>query len=410
MFNRCRVSKLCQAFLVSTLGAVGLFAPAGSAFAQVGACCLPSGGCIASAAATQCQSLNGSFIAGGSCAQCNQDPRGACCREDVCTFVSKTDCIQQGFTFVGGACQPNPCNPEGACCTATGGCVQMNEHECASVNGTWLEGKPCSTQPCAPPPQGACCNTATGGCAQTVQTACNGLWIAGAACSASPCTPLGACCRNGVCIQLPKSQCLTVTGAPATWFPGLACSPTFCPPVTGACCTATAGCQIVPQGQCPAGVPFFPGQTCTPNPCNPTAACCLADGSCVVIPPSQCQGQSLAPGTVCVTNTCPRGACCNTQTGQCFVAYKPTCDSLGLTFVGPGTACTAAACPTQIGACCYATTAACVLTSKSKCAGVWKINTTCTPNPCCPVNFSGSGIVSVDDIFLFLNAWFRGCP
>jgi hypothetical protein len=386
-----------------------LLSPA-AAFAQIGACCLPNGSCIANAANTQCQSLGGSFINGGSCTQCSQDPRGACCREDVCAFILKSECIQQGFTFLGGSCQPNPCNPAGACCTQSGGCVQMNAAECASIGGTWLDSKPCSVQPCTQPPLGACCNTATGGCSITVQTACNGLWIGNAACSGSPCTPLGACCRNGVCTQTPKSQCIAVTGAPGTWFPNLACSPTFCPPTTGACCTAAAGCQVVPQNQCPAGVPFFSGQTCNPNPCNPTAACCLPDGSCFVGPASQCSGHVLAPGTTCQADTCPRGACCNLQTGQCIITYRPLCESQGLKFIGPGTACTPTVCPATIGACCIPGTTTCVLTSKSKCQGTWKINTTCTPNPCCPVNFSGSGTVSVDDIFIFINAWFRGCP
>ena len=34
----------------------------------------------------------------------------------------------------------------------------------------------------------------------------------------------------------------------------------------------------------------------------------------------------------------------------------------------------------------------------------------CTPNPCCPPNYSGSGVIGVPDIFMFLSDWFAGCP
>jgi hypothetical protein len=52
----------------------------------------------------------------------------------------------------------------------------------------------------------------------------------------------------------------------------------------------------------------------------------------------------------------------------------------------------------------------CFVTTQSQCNGTWYGNTPCNPNPCCPANFSGSGVLAIADIFEFLNRWFAGCP
>ncbi len=69
------------------------------------------------------------------------------------------------------------------------------------------------------------------------------------------------------------------------------------------------------------------------------------------------------------------------------------------------------------GACCFG--AACTSTNGSAaCAGEYLGNgSLCAPpalggpvNACCRADFKASGSLAVQDIFLFLNAWFSGCP
>lgn len=68
------------------------------------------------------------------------------------------------------------------------------------------------------------------------------------------------------------------------------------------------------------------------------------------------------------------GACCNPATGGCLVLSPADCATLGLTFIGSGITCEAAACTA------------------------------------CPADFNGDGAVTVPDIFSFLSEWFAGCP
>lgn len=68
------------------------------------------------------------------------------------------------------------------------------------------------------------------------------------------------------------------------------------------------------------------------------------------------------------------GACCNPKSGQCSQMEPAACSALGLNFGGIGVACS----PTNCRA--------------------------------CPGDFDLDGSRTIDDIFIFLNAWFAGCP
>jgi glucose/arabinose dehydrogenase len=66
-----------------------------------------------------------------------------------------------------------------------------------------------------------------------------------------------------------------------------------------------------------------------------------------------------------------------------------------------------------LGACCTGT--ACALVTQAACTGAFTgLGSACGPagNPttCCPVNFDAIGGVTIDDIFIFLNAWFMDAP
>jgi len=74
---------------------------------------------------------------------------GACCDTfGTCSFTSELCCDNLGFYFQGydTTCEDDGC-PLGACCFM-GGCFQSLEQVCVDFGGTWMEGVPCSPNPC----------------------------------------------------------------------------------------------------------------------------------------------------------------------------------------------------------------------------------------------------------------------
>ena len=152
-----------------------------------------------------------------------------------------------------------------------------------------------------------------------------------------------------------------------------------------------------------------------------SGACCnAATGSCLPTLESTCTSLGLSFlgwGTICSAGACvaaPTGACCNTVVGTCTVLPQAACSSLQLTFSGPGTTCQTVIC-LPVGACCRGTSCSiassgiCIATAGNFLGG----GTTCVPsngvNPCCRSDINNSGTVSVQDLFDFLAFWFGGC-
>lgn len=115
------------------------------------------------------------------------------------------------------------------------------------------------------------------------------------------------------------------------------------------------------------------------------------------------------------------GACCNPVSTGCLVLSSTECATFGGIFRGNASVCSGPEC-LPVGACCRSS-GGCSLTTQIGCLvaqvgqpqGRWLgPGTACTPagvpNACCLVDFDGSGQRSVDDIFIFLAAWFAGCP
>lgn len=82
-------------------------------------------------------------------------------------------------------------------------------------------------------------------------------------------------------------------------------------------------------------------------------------------------------------------------------------------FAGPGTLTLGLV---TTGACCNRRTGGCLVLTLADCQAfggtLQAFGSVCSPNPCvaCPGDFDNSGTRSVDDIFIFLAAWFAGCP
>lgn len=417
-----RTGAICAVWAGVIAGVLGVGLMGNAAQAQTaGACCRPStaGGC-AIVTPQQCQQMGGLFLGGTSCAPCDQT--GSCCVNGNCVQVPFAGaCLAQGGTFFA---SPNGCSAAncgggvtGACCDpATGQCVVVTSPTACAAPRIFYPGLSCQPSPCVP--TGACCNLATGGCSQTTQSSCvasGGQWFANTTCAQANCSPTGACCHaaSGGCMITTQANC----PAPNQFFPGGSCTgvpchvtvvcclpsgqcvlttieecdaiggtvhvtATGCVPnpcaQSGACCR-NGTCTVVPAGQCAAGLPFYPGQPCTPTiVCPPnTGACCLQT-ACIVVPQSQCPTSAVyVPNAACVPNPCPAlGACCIPGT-VCFVTTQNACNGTWYPMAG----CSPDPCVVT-GACCTAA-AGCVIATQTQCGtNTFYPNGLCTPNPC----------------------------
>lgn len=140
---------------------------------------------------------------------------------------------------------------------------------------------------------------------------------------------------------------------------------------------------------------------------SPTAAATARD---ITITNSDGAGSSGGGTEIfTVTTTATTGACC-APNGTCTDSAIAACSGV---FQGLGTVCSPNPCPQPTGACCTGST--CSLTTAAACAGPNRsfagASTACNTGgslvaPCCFANFNQNGVLEVQDIFDFLNAWF----
>lgn len=164
---------------------------------------------------------------------------------------------------------------------------------------------------------------------------------------------------------------------------------------TGACCNpSTLACTVQTGGACPGGLVVGSGTTCTPTSCTPQWSP-GAWGTCTVL----CGGGTQTRAVPCTIGTTPVAdvVCLNGGAGT-----KPPYTQ----------ACNTAPCT---GACCNRHTGGCLVLSAADCAtfgGAYAgSSTVCSPATCtaCPADFNGVGGVTIDDLFLYINAYFVGC-
>lgn len=109
------------------------------------------------------------------------------------------------------------------------------------------------------------------------------------------------------------------------------------------------------------------------------------------------------------------GTCCGPALGECLVSTQANCTAGG-TWISTSASCTPNPCPGGPGACCNPKTGSCAVTTEAICgplSGKFSgSGTVCSPNTCpagCPADFNGVNGVTIDDLFLYLNAYFVGC-
>ncbi len=404
---------------------------------QTGACCL--GTVCLSRTLEACDSISGVFVGVAvTCTPSTCVPR-ACCPagSPACVIEYASLCSAAGGTPQPQAtCSPNPC-PAEVCCSDTLACTLILPG--APCSGTRLSTTTCSPNPC-PQELRACCE-AIGVCSITRMLECTGLPLAaGTACVPNVC-PSPCCAQNGTCTLVAPSAC---TGVPRA---GITCGPDTC--IVRACCTSTAAC-VLQSALFPCSGIQLSTTTCQPNACQPfSGSCCRAMGACSVSLLAGCIDGTFTQGQTCAVGVCPvpccapggcslltpaacaalggtssssstcqpfecSGACCGATTRACIVLNFADCAAMGLRFMGPNATCGPNACPAR-GACCNG--AACTVVDQSACTGNFLGHgVACAPasrtghlNACCPADFNAAAGVSVQDLFDFLAAFFAGC-
>lgn len=206
---------------------------------------------------------------------------------------------------------------------------------------------------------GACCLGPE--CFQSLQGACAGFWVPDTPCSPGLCHyDLAACCTSTTCTIQPPIDCAMFGGYPV----GAPCGPSTCN--VGACCHDDGSCEAISEVLCPLfGV--FVGNACGPESC-PVGACCTG-ASCGMVISTACNAAWFG-GETCSMPTCFQGACCNGSI--CYVVFEGACRNVNQRYVGVGSVCTSAS-----GA----------LT-------------------CCPADYNQDLVLSVQDLFDFLAAFF----
>jgi hypothetical protein len=276
---------------------------------------------------------------------------------------------------------------------------------------------------------GACC-TSAGVCSISTAAACiSGYQGNGSVCAPNPCAQpsTGGCCVNGSCSVQTESACVGAGGV----YQGtnISCANVTCGSSGGACCsTESSFCFNLSAAECAGnGIYQGNGTTCSASFQCPTGACCSASGTCTgPVSPVQCSqagGTFKGTGTTCGPSTCPpaSGACC-LSTGACVNTQQSVCSGFGNTMFMAGATCTPNPC-SQPGVCCRGTTCAIGVTQAGCTApsGVGAKYTTAgassgcnagnnAKTPCCYADFDKLNGANLDDVFIYLNAWFAGSP
>jgi hypothetical protein len=298
------------------------------------------------------------------------------------------------------------------------------DHGKLAINGSiWLDN----------PPSGAAvaCCTGVGACAMSVGGTCtNGgtLGAAGSTCTPNTCSQVACCVASGGCALSVAGAC---TNGGTLGAAGSTCAPNTCSQV--ACCTGSGACAFSVGGSCAnGGTPGAAGSTCTPNTCS-QVACCTSAGACALSVNGACgNGGTLgAAGSTCTPNTCPPPACGAPSVGtispvnasdgsQAFISvgasgtgtlsYQWRRGGVPLSDGGEisGSATSALtftpAKAADAGMYDVVVTNTCASTTASTTSNAVAVTVVCRPD------FDGSGVITVQDIFAFLNAWFAGDP
>ena len=370
----------------------------------------------------------------------------ACCMADgTCVFTAPFTCTGTAGA-ASSTCSPtNTCPQRGACCvTASGACSYVLQSACTASGTTWSAGSSCSPNTCANQPAAPANNVCT-----TVSASGPDVVLSGGIFNSVGATLAGATadgvipsCTNGAAapdvwwrFTPPHTGAFTVqtcTSPSPVWDTVVSVWSDCATQVSGACGDDTCGTSPTVYGHASispvlnsgatylvrvgAFSPATTGQGAFTLNVTALGACCQTNGGCLLRAQTACTGTLVfqGVGTVCTpTNPCPPPrACCDPNTLQCIFTAPTGCT--GGRIVGyPGSTCTVNPCP--IPFCCRGTT--CAMIDPNNCAPVAGSNAItvgeCSGNTfigCCYADYNHDGIQSIDDLFLYFNAYFMRSP
>ena len=321
-----------------------------------GACCLPDGNCVETTG-PECDFIGGIYFGDGSLCTpnlCGPSGAGCCFPDGSCQNLDPNDCIAQGGTPlpIGQFCDAVGCTPFGACCFSDGTCQDLLEGDCSALGGTFQGGgTTCANTVCFAVLVPCCFGD--GLCIETDPNTCindgGNPGGPGETCNTISCPQFGACCLpDGFCVEVSELECQTLSGVFQGGFTN--CFDTVCLGPVGACCFSDGTCQELPQFEC-GGVFQGAGVPCSPDPCPAVGipgACCLPDGNCQEVLDIECASLGGVFGgdfTTCADVNCAgTGACCLPD-GNCVNFPLPLCIALNGQFQGFGTTCGPTTCP-----------------------------------------------------------------
>jgi len=274
-----------------------------------------------------------------------------------CVDAAVVDLVGYGATAncSEGTVAPAPGNNFNAIFRALNGCTDTNVNSADFAPAPAAPRNTSNTNSCGAT-NGACCVSNV--CSVTTLAGCSGTFQGlGTTCSPDPCLPppIGACCVNGICVGDQTASACAANGTGSSWGgAGTTCATFICPEAIGSCCNGVVCTAGVAQSLCITGT-FTVNNTCTPNPCDPSAACCFSNSSCLIRPSVECAtltGIYQGIGSVCSPSPCPPalpGACC-TGAACAVSADALTCFTSGGQFKGAGSVCVPSPCFVASGA------------------------------------------------------------
>ena len=433
--------------------------PTGTSLTGTGITCDPTPCAVI---ATCCVNTTGvcSVLYGGACTStqtqnaattCEPTPCAAiatCCvnASGVCSVLYGGACASTQTQNVATTCDPTPCAAFATCCNDTNGaCTVIFGGSCPTGTTQTGMGVSCAPMDNPCPPSGSCCTgTACSVILDTNSASCTGTYTVNGVCSPdNPCFPADNCTTTDLIATVGTQSGSTVDSTTSFLITNVA----LCPGITTSSggfndvfwkftAPATAAYTIDTCGSAFDTILSVHGGTC---------------GTLATTDPLACNDDSSTPtgNVACTSSTLHSRIQTVTLTGgttyyiriSAFLTTTRGAYTLNINYV------------TGVGSCCVSTT--CSLTDAANCSGTFNAGGSCSPSPCVPstenccrgttcnsitagtctgvvagsnslvvtscgagnalstccfADYNHDGIQSIDDLFLYFNAYFTASP
>lgn len=370
---------------------------------------------------------------------------GACCTiaAECVVVVDAADCVSPNvFQGAGATCGTSTCVAGSCCFPGSATCNVTIQSFCAGVGGTWNGADTtCFSTSCtgAVPANDTCATAFTISSPTYTSNISNeqanneGLAAGAASCDAS--VVVGA--EKSIWYRFPATQTGQLEIVLTNWGTYDMVLQAF----TGSCATLTqVGCadetepfdllldvaagttyflMIADYGD-PALATVTGGWNSLTTTFSQTGVCCTSTGGCSVTIQADCTSPDIWNNalTTCGTNnsSCPQPQACCLPNGTCELRLPADCTGGGVSQAGTCSPASPPCTPPNVFCCRGAT---CLSVPSGTCTGTVAgsaslVVSSCGPSNsyahCCYADFNHSGASDIDDIFIFLAAWFDASP